>query len=171
MLRRQRRRLVHRRRQDVSAQRKALHRESRRTALSAHSAPLLGAPHTDVPRAWHEHHMPLRVLEHTRAARGRVRLHRTERHSSLLPPGTAQRHVRHSASRTLRVRRVGDGRTAVVAAEEEGHKPAQSGSLLHGACLALHGKGGRTARPAHHTERRTNNHGAGGERIRLLRRG
>ena len=154
---------VHRWRQDLPAQRPALRSQGGRAALSAHTAPLLGAPHQDVQGIGYEHRVPLRLLEHPRAARGRVRLHRAERHSRVLPPCAEERHVRNSAPRALRLRRMGDGRTALVALEEEGHTPARARPLLHGARREVHGEGGRAACAAYHTARRPHNHGAGGE--------
>ena len=63
---------VHRWRQDLPAQRPALRSQGGRAALSAHTAPVLGAPHQDVQGIGYEHRVPLRLLEHPRAARGRV---------------------------------------------------------------------------------------------------
>ena len=47
-----------------SARRKAFRGESRRSALSPYSTPLLGASHTDVQGFGHEHTLHIRVLEY-----------------------------------------------------------------------------------------------------------
>ena len=67
--------------------------------------------------------------------------------------------------------RVGDGRSALVAAQEEGHPSARAGSLLHVLRRPLREEGGRAAGSAYHPAWRTYHHGAGGERVWQLRRG
>ena len=45
--------------------------------------------------------------------------------------------VRHRAPRPIRMRRMGNGRTAVVAPEEKRHTAARARPLLHGACTDI----------------------------------
>ena len=112
-----------------SAQRQALCREGRRGSLSAHPAPLLGPSHQDVQGVGHEHCLHLHLLEHPRAAGRRVQLHGQQRRGCFLPSGSEERHVRHRAPRSLRLCRMGDGRSALVAAQEKGHTPSRAGSV------------------------------------------
>ena len=115
---------IHRRRRHVFAQRQAFHREGRRGSLSAHPPSLLGPPHQDVQGFGYEHGLHLHFLEHPRTAGGQLRLLRQQRCGRVLPSGAEERHVCHRAPRTLCLCGVGDGRSALVAAQEEGHQVA-----------------------------------------------
>ena len=153
------------------AQRQTVCGEGGRGALPPYSPPLLGAPHTHVQGAGHEHALPLCVLEHPRTADGAVRLHRQQRCGRILPSGTEKRTVCHRTPGTLCVCRVGDGRPALVAAQEERHPAARARRILHGAGQNLRAEGGRATGPADHSAGWSHHHDSGGERVRLLWRG
>lgn len=62
---------------------------------------------------------------------------RTERYSCVLPFGSREWNVCHSASRTLCLCGMGNGRLALVAAEEEGYQTSRARPILHGTCETL----------------------------------
>ena len=59
--------------------------------------------------------------------------------------------------------RVGDGWTALVAAQEEGCTIARAGSLLYGARKNIREEGGRAVSTTHNTEWWSYHYGTGGE--------
>ena len=111
--------------------RRAYRRQSRRAPLSANPTAVLGASHQDVQSPRHEHYLHLRILEHPRAGRGKIRLYRQSGRVGVLSHRAQARHVRHCPSRTIRLRRMGDGRPAVVASEKKRHPVARSRPVLH----------------------------------------
>ena len=52
----------------------------------------------------------------------------------------AQKNGMYVIAGTIRLRRVGNGWTALVAVEEEGHPSARAGSVFHAACEGLRGE-------------------------------
>ena len=79
---------------------------------AARAARILAAPAADGQGDGPEHRLRLSVLEHARAAPGRVQLVRPGGRRRVLPHRAGGRAVGHPASRPVRLRRVGNGRAS-----------------------------------------------------------
>ena len=100
---------------------------------------------------------------------GRVRLVGPGGRRRVLPHRAGGRAVGHSATRALFLRRVGNGRASVVAAQGQGHSscaPATRASWMPARRYLK--EVGRVLGPLQITQRRPHPHGAGRERIWVL---
>ena len=117
-----------------------------------------------------EHRVRVPVLELSRVGPGAVRLVRAGGRRGVLPARAAGGAVGDPAARAVRLCGMGDGRAAVVAAQEGRHPAAHPGPGLPGGVPDLAQGGRPRARTAADHAGRSDPHGAGGERVRLLRR-
>lgn len=161
--------LVRHIRQPIPPQRTSFPNTCRRTTLPSHPPPILATPYTAMQSPGHEHYMPLRILERPRTTNEPIRLLRQPRHTCLLQDCRKRRPLHHPPTRPLRMRRMGDGRTALVATQKEGHSPPTPRRLLPPTCQNIRARGRKPTRRYDHRQGRPYHNGPSRERIRLLR--
>ena len=93
---------------------------------------ILAQPPADGQGDGTQHRLRLSLLESDRAAPGEIRLERPGGRRRILPHRAAGRPVGHSPSRPLFLRRMGNGRPAVVAVQKRRHQTPHARSALSG---------------------------------------
>ena len=156
-------------RRSVHAGRQTAGHPLRRHALSAGAARVLARPHAQDARPRPEHAGDVRLLESARAAAGKVRFQRQPRPGGVYPRSAKRRPLGAPPARSVHLLRVGFRRFSRLAAGVASNARAQHGSRVSESRVFVHGtRGEGNCRAADHA-RRSHPHGAGGERVRLLR--